>query len=191
MRPRMAAVGDSPLNAPMPELPERQNTNVGAPPPLPTDVDRKRNALNRLTDPANPPKNNDKGVWGLIGDMFRQAVISGGEAARAVVAYLEALGDAEPLLETVPLSEEEAARFLGHYSFGSDPSQQIEVSWARGAVQFRREGTSARVLTRRADGGFSPAGAPEVRIRFVEEAGQVGALEVLDPGVVVRARKRG
>ncbi|HUB19918.1 MAG TPA: hypothetical protein VL990_14850 [Acidobacteriaceae bacterium] len=50
----------------------------------------------------------------------------GGNAARAVFEYLESLGDADTA-PPVPLTDAEAARLSGTYSFGADETRHIEV----------------------------------------------------------------
>ena len=97
---------------------------------------------------------------------------AGGERARPVFEYLQALGgaDAEP---QVPLSEEEAAAYSGTYIFGIGASQQIEVTVERGQAIWTRKGAMGRPLFHLGKREFYPLGAEAVRIRFQETAGEM------------------
>ena len=112
---------------------------------------------------------------------------AGGAAAKPVVEFLEALGDADQPVPNLPLTDEERQSLLGTYSFGDAPSDRFEVEAARNALTIRRTTGNARGLSHRGELSFSPAGAQHVRIRFEAENGKAKALSVLDPEVLVRA----
>lgn len=112
---------------------------------------------------------------------------AGGGAAKPVVAYLEAIGGADPSPKTVALPPELAARFAGVYTFGARDIDRVEITIEKGGVRFKRAGTSPRNLIYLGDHAFHPAGAPMVRIRFtmIEDA-VAKELTVFDPELVLR-----
>lgn len=114
---------------------------------------------------------------------------AGGERAAAVVAYLEQLGDADPKLSVAPLVEEQEAAILGRYRFGPGELDGIEIGKGRSGLFLRRAGGSARPIFHRGALAFSPAGAPEVRIRFAAAAEGPMELTVTDGPWVVRAHR--
>lgn len=113
---------------------------------------------------------------------------AGGDAARAVLEFLRALGDADAL-PPVPLAESDARALQGVYLFGPGPSQQIDVGFDRGRLSWTRKGTMVRPLVHLGNRVFHPAGADAVRIRFAEE-GDLMVMTVSDPDVVVTARRK-
>jgi hypothetical protein len=114
---------------------------------------------------------------------------AGGERANAVVTYLEALGDADPRLVSEPLSEADLAALTGTYAFGPGPTERIAIDVQRGQLGFTREKATTRGLSHRGRQEFSPAGAPDVRIKFDVEGGRAVALTVHDPELVLTARR--
>ena len=115
---------------------------------------------------------------------------AGGEAAAAVVAYLTALGDADPQWDLQPLSEAEALALQGTYLFGSAESERITIGANRVGLFFQRQGSSPRNLLHVGDRAFFPVGAPRVRIRFeFDAAGKPTGLHVDDPDRVLTARR--
>lgn len=114
---------------------------------------------------------------------------AGGERARPVFEYLQALGgaDAEP---QVPLSDEEAAAYLGTYNFGIGASQQIDVTVERGQVIWTREGAMGRPLFHLGKRQFHPLGAEAVRIRFEETAGEM-VMTIKDADWELTAQRKG
>lgn len=107
----------------------------------------------------------------------------GGTAAKEVYRYLESLGDAGSPV-AAPLTEEEAAGLAGVYSFGSGPTEQIEVKANKNQISFTRTGTVTRGLVHQGEHTFHPLGANGVRIEFKEST-----LTVHDPEPVVVATR--
>jgi hypothetical protein len=116
---------------------------------------------------------------------------AGGASAAPVVAYLEGLGDADQRIVSEPLSAEALAALTGTYAFGAGATERIEITLDKAAPMFARAGGVPRGLAHRGGLSFSPAGAPEVRIRFVLEKGRGATLTVHDPDVIVTARRVG
>lgn len=124
----------------------------------------------------------------------------GGAAARPVFEFLQKLGNADQD-EAVPLTGEEASALVGTYVFGVVGTEQVEVDadmkmYANSKMyahppqlNWTRKGTMARPLFHLGDHTFYPAGAPAVRIRFVEENGAT-VMTVNDPDAVLVARRK-
>jgi hypothetical protein len=108
---------------------------------------------------------------------------NGGEAAKEVYQYLESLGDAGSPVPAA-ITEEELNMLAGLYSFGSDPTDQIEIKANKGQLIFTRTGSTPRPLFHLGDRTFHPAGASAVRIQFKEST-----LIVHDPEPMLVATK--
>jgi hypothetical protein len=113
---------------------------------------------------------------------------AGGDAARPVFEFLQSLGDAgaDPM---APLSDSDIARLTGTYIFGPGANQQIDVTADRGQLTWTRKSTIGRPLFHLGDHAFYPAGAPSVRIRFVDDQGSI-MMTIHDPELVLTARQR-
>jgi hypothetical protein len=108
---------------------------------------------------------------------------SGGAASKEVYQYLESLGDAgSPAV--VPMTEEQLLVLAGVYSFGSGPTDQVEIKASKGLLSFTRTGTTTRSLVHLGNHMFHPAGASAVRIQIKEST-----LTVHDPEPVLVATK--
>jgi hypothetical protein len=112
---------------------------------------------------------------------------AGGEQARGVYDYLHALGDADQPPEA-PLSDQDRASILGTYIFGSDASQQVDVTVEQGKLTWTRKGTIGRWIFHSGDRVFHPCGAPAVKIQFAEKNDGV-LMTVSDPDVVLVAKR--
>ena len=114
----------------------------------------------------------------------------GGPPAASVVSYLESLGDADLPLKDEPIDD--------RGSRAARRPLQLRRPRAR-QLHRRHEPKQVAIASRRCHGPESAgtwatsssirSGAPAVRIRFEREGAKVVALTVLDPDVVVRARK--
>ena len=114
---------------------------------------------------------------------------AGGGAARAVVAYLEKVGDADPRIDSPSLTDAEIETLAGTYSFGPGPTEQIVIDGAKGQLAFMRANAIKRGLAHRGPGEFSPAGAPQVRIKFVLEGQRAARVDIFDPDLVLSAQR--
>jgi hypothetical protein len=114
---------------------------------------------------------------------------AGGPPAAAVVAYLESIGDAALPLTDEPMSDEDRAMLDGRYVFGDRPRDSFTIATKPNQVALARVGVGARFIRHLGKLEFVPPGAPAVRIRFEREGGQIAALTIHDPDLVVRARK--
>ena len=112
---------------------------------------------------------------------------AGGEAARPVFDYLQALGDAGADV-AAPLSQHEIDTIVGMYRFGGGANESVEVTAEKNNVTWARRGTMGRPLFHLGDRVFYPSGASAVRIRFTEQGGET-EMTVRDPGVVMTASR--
>jgi hypothetical protein len=125
----------------------------------------------------------------------------GGEGARAVLDFLQSLGDADAAAP-VALSDAETAALVGSYVFGVGVSQQVDVTadlkmYANNKMythapqlHWTRKGTMTRPLFHLGNRTFYPAGAPFVRVAFAESAGAM-VMSVSDGELVVSATRKG
>jgi hypothetical protein len=113
---------------------------------------------------------------------------AGGPAAAPVVAYLEKVGDADPKIASPALTDAEIESFAGTYRYGSGPTEHIIIDGEKGQLGFMRANAIKRGLARRGPGEFSPAGAPQVRIKFVVEGQRAVRLDIFDPELMLSAR---
>lgn len=114
---------------------------------------------------------------------------AGGEAAQAVRAYLEQLGDADPPLPNVALDAAGRARYEGRYRFGPGEDEQLVVTTRGESLFIARVGQPNRGLRHLGSGAFAPAGAEAVRIQFRAEGDSIVAVAVFDPDLVVEATR--
>src|SRR5216684_8974565 len=123
----------------------------------------------------------------------------GGDAARPVFELLKSM-EGSDTSSPVALTDAETAMFVGAYIFGVGVTQQVEVTAdpkmygnkmfaSPPQLTWTRKGAVGRPLFHLGEHVFYPAGASEVRIRFVEENGEV-VMTVTDADLVVTARKK-
>lgn len=115
---------------------------------------------------------------------------AGGPQAKPVVDYLTQIGGADDRLPTKPITADEMAKLAGVYAFGSSPADRLEVTIVRDALQVSRPGHIARGLGHLGSFEFYPAGAENVRFRFVDAGGAI-TMTLHDPDVVLSVRKSG
>jgi hypothetical protein len=108
---------------------------------------------------------------------------NGGGPAKEVYQYLESLGDAGSPVPA-PVTDEELIALAGVYSFGSGPTEQIEIKANKNQLMFTRTGATSRGLVHVGNHAFYPAGASAVRIQFKEST-----LTVHDPEPMLVATK--
>lgn len=116
---------------------------------------------------------------------------AGGPKAAAVAEYLTSLGDADIGQPSLPLTDDAKRLYLGDYSFGPRGEDRFEVSVMRNgqlAISRKPDG-AARVLKRKSDHTFSPAGAPEVDIVFEVRDGAVRGVTINDGPVRLAAAR--
>ncbi len=111
---------------------------------------------------------------------------AGGPQATEVLKYLESLGNLPAGGE--PLSDADRASIVGRYVFGDRPRDVFIVDAEKNMLGITRVGGSKRNLTHLGKLQFYPVGAPNVRIRFDQDANGI-TLSVLDPDVVVAAKR--
>jgi hypothetical protein len=123
----------------------------------------------------------------------------GGEIARPVYDFLQPLGgaDSDP---AVPLDETDSAKLTGTYIFGLGITQQAvvdaDMKMYTGSkmyshapqLNWTRKAAMPRPLFHLGNLEFFPAGAPQARIRFAEDARGV-AMSVIDGDLILTARR--
>jgi hypothetical protein len=128
---------------------------------------------------------------GPHGIPLRRHAELGGEPARAVLDYLDALGGADAGPADLPLPIERQA-YAGTFAFGERPEDRFEIAvGANDKLTIQRADGTPRTLFHQGDHAFHPAGAPSARIRFRVEGGAVRALEIHNPGLILSARRAG
>jgi hypothetical protein len=146
-------------------------------------------AVVRATLEATPAARATRGPHGIP---LVEHARAGGEAARAVLDYLESLPPLPPSgPAAVELPAAERRRYLGRYRYGADDGKVFDVVESRDALGIKSGGDFERRLTPLGGHEFHPPGAPAVRIRFTVGGAEASALEVRDGELVVTARRIG
>ncbi len=113
---------------------------------------------------------------------------AGGEPAKAVVTYLESLGDADVRYRDEALAEADRAALLGEYSIGSGAQDRLIVKEGMGGITISRTGGASRRLFHQGGREFHPAGATTVKVRF-EPGAPAAKLRIEDAGQVITASR--
>lgn len=113
---------------------------------------------------------------------------AGGDAARQVVEYLLALGDAGIEQSSLPLSDEQRPSYLGAFQVqGGGP--RFEIKERSGHLVLEHQGGSFLRLLHVGEHEFHPTGAAAVRLRFALDAGRASRVTITDgPAVLVASR---
>ena len=115
---------------------------------------------------------------------------AGGEAAAAMLEYLERLGDADLSPDAIELTERQLRPLLGTYGFEATENATLEVENLRGALALRRAGQEfGRRVLPVSETEFYPSGAPTVRVVFEMEGGVATTVRVIDKEVTLTARR--
>ena len=116
---------------------------------------------------------------------------AGGEQAKAVLEYLQSLGNADIGQDNRAISEEEKNLFVGNYAFGAEKESVLVIEKnAQGLLWIKRkEEQFGRIINRVDENAFAPRGAPKVAIRFTIEGGKAAVLTIHDPGPIVVAKR--
>lgn len=136
---------------------------------------------------ANPGVQRTPGPHGLT---LLHHARNGGEAAKPVVAYLEQLGDADPVTIPEPLDDAVRAALPGTYDFGDGSGRTLLVTAKDSALMAKSlPDGAARMLFHRGGNEFAPAGSPAVRLQFELKEGRATAVRVVDGRVLLNARR--
>lgn len=112
---------------------------------------------------------------------------AGGQAAEAVVAYLETLPGADGGGAVLVLQEEDLTQYRGEYIFGPGVNDRLVTGVRQGQLTLARKNGVARSLTPVSPRVFHPAGAEAVRIVFEVTGDFARSVTVHDPGPIVTA----
>lgn len=115
----------------------------------------------------------------------------GGEKAAGVVAYLEALGDADQGYVNEPLPKGGAELFVGVYAFGPGPGDRFDVGTNKsGALGIKRlPSGSFRNLFHQGGNSFHPPGNQVVRITFEVTTGPAEQVSIVEGARTITARR--
>lgn len=95
---------------------------------------------------------------------------AGGDEAKDVLAYLEELGDADPVPINEPLTTEEMNGCLGTFTIETNPGAgagaTFEIIESRGMLAVKHPDIPNRPLFHQGEHEFHPSGAPSFRFRF-------------------------
>jgi hypothetical protein len=114
---------------------------------------------------------------------------AGGPGAAAVLAYLEALGDADRRTATEALDAADRGAILGKYTFGPGPRDLFVVDVRNDQLGIERPDSTRRFLFHTGQLVFFPSGVPSVKIAFAKEGNAVTRLTIADPEVFLTARR--
>ena len=127
-------------------------------------------------------------IPGPHGITLLQHARNGGEPARAVVVFLEELGEADVRATSLEVTAEQQTVYVGSYRFGAGEDGTLDVLVnSRGTLAIKRGERFSRALNRVEEHGFAPGGAPDVRVRFEVVDGRAVHLSVHDPEPIVTA----
>jgi hypothetical protein len=115
---------------------------------------------------------------------------AGGAQAADVLKHLESLGNLPKTGNLEALSASDRASIEGRYVFGDRPRDVFVVDFVQNVLGITRPGGTRRNLTHLGKLEFHPVGAPSVRLRFERTPAGI-TLDLLDPDLVVRARRQG
>ena len=107
----------------------------------------------------------------------------------AVVAYLDALGDADTGAISGDMTKEQKQIYLGNYAFGTGSDNTFIVELHRlGWLSLKKKnyGTGRR-LNLVEPNSFAPSGAPAVRVRFEVVDRKATSLTIHDSMPLVKA----
>jgi hypothetical protein len=112
---------------------------------------------------------------------------AGGDAARAVLEYLLARGDADLGPPREPLADADRRSLLGTYRLAgpeSRPTEVAEVAEGMGGLTVKIGDGAPRGLLHRGGLEFQPAGAEAVRLRF--PPAEAGRLLIVEDGATAK-----
>lgn len=113
---------------------------------------------------------------------------AGGEEAKAVVEYLDGLGDAGQEQESLPLAAEERAAYIGTFEVDGGGAR-FEIKERGGLLSIEPRGNPFRGLFRVGEHEFYPTGAKAVRIRFELDAGRAARSTITDGSTILSAAR--
>jgi hypothetical protein len=117
----------------------------------------------------------------------------GGKPAADTLAYLESLGDAGQVAQTVPLADDRKKVYVGRYAV-EGAATPLEVKIDKGGrltieIQAEPDYRVSRWINHAGQDEFFPAGVPSVRIRFDVQGGKARSLTLIEREPVVTANR--
>lgn len=116
---------------------------------------------------------------------------AGGDQAKAVVDFLESLGNAGETAVAARVGEHLPVECCGDYTYGDGNADRFTIAPGKDQMlEFNRVGGTARRLFVAGPGELHPAGAPAVRIRFECDRPEGARVTVVDGELTVIGRRR-
>lgn len=107
-----------------------------------------------------------------------------------LIAYLEALGDADTWQTNLEMTEAEKQKYLGDYRYGDGPADGFTVRLnMRKLISLGKLGKFGGALYRKGDQLFEYNGIRSVDVSFQLDGGRVISLTVTEPDLVLTAKK--
>ena len=112
------------------------------------------------------------------------------QASEELIAYLEERGDANPVMEHLPLDEAAKEAYLGDYKYGAGETDGFSVRLnMRKFLSFGPLGKFGGALYHQPSGVFLYNGVESVMIRFNKAEDQIVSLTVTEPDFTIEAQK--
>ena len=112
-----------------------------------------------------------------------------GEAQR-VIDYLETVGGADELHESIALPDDAKPKYIGTYRFGPGDEGTLVVADSKVGLRIQRGANgSARPMLHLGNDAFHPSGTPHVRIQFSMGPDGTAMVTVHDADLIVTARR--
>ena len=111
------------------------------------------------------------------------------EKSQQLVAYLQALGDADGP-EYLSTEASETTKYLGDYRYGEGKDDGFTIKLnMRKLLALGKLGKSGGTLWRIGENEFTYQGAPSVKVKFQVQSDRVISLTVHEPGLILTATK--
>lgn len=107
-----------------------------------------------------------------------------------LIEYLEELGDADPQMSNIAMTEVEKQAYLGDYKYADGPADGFSVRLnMRKMISLGKLGKFGGALFQIEPGVFAYNGTSTVRITFQKEEDTIVSLQLDEPGLTIRAVK--
>ncbi len=109
---------------------------------------------------------------------------------KKVIGYLEELGDADIMPNSIDLTEDQMGQYIGEYRFGDGERDIFFASLnMRKTLNFGRKGTFGTGIYLKEDGSFGAYAAPSLSIRFEMVDNLANELTFEEPGLILKASR--
>jgi hypothetical protein len=134
-------------------------------------------------------------LWKHVQTRLAHKDITKGDKANVqkVADYLEKLGNANILAESIEMTENDKKIFLGDYKFGEAENDIFTIENSKSMpnyIRIVRKGMPGNMLLKTDENTFSPTGAPSVKIKFDVKDNKVNSLTIYEPEPIITAIKK-